>query len=223
MLTIKEGNPHLKDQLTDSYEMNLQYHRKKVTGGIILYDRETRNLESSSYSVINGVSVFTLINAGRRRDRGAELDLSMPVVKRVKLSASLNLFDERVPVDTVRRAFLRIDFRIRPGLAVHVARHEAVALPDAGAVRAALAVFERLAAEYPAVPAYRQELANSRLGLALLLALTGDHAILELKYHRTLPRVFEELIDRFQLTAQPISKYRIAAAALHFDGVAAEA
>ncbi|MFL6765712.1 MAG: TonB-dependent receptor domain-containing protein [Sphingomicrobium sp.] len=111
VLTIKEGNPHLKDQLTDSYEMNLQYHRKKVTGGIILYDRETRNLESSSYSVINGVNVFTLITAGRRRDRGAELDLSMPVVKRVKLSASLNLFDERVPVDTAAATLSESSFR----------------------------------------------------------------------------------------------------------------
>jgi outer membrane receptor protein involved in Fe transport len=99
VLTIKVGSPHLKDETTDSYEINLQYHRKKVSAGLILYDRQTANLESSSYTVVNGVNVFTLINSGRRRDRGAEFDLSTPVVKRVKVSASVNLFDERTPVD----------------------------------------------------------------------------------------------------------------------------
>ena len=100
VLTIKLGNPHLRDQLTDSYELNLQYQRKKVSAGLIVYDRETRNLESSDYSVVSGVNVFRLINSGTRRDRGAEIDLSTPIIKRVKLNASLNLFDEREPVGT---------------------------------------------------------------------------------------------------------------------------
>jgi outer membrane receptor protein involved in Fe transport len=99
VLTVKVGSPHLKDETTDSYEINLQYHRKKVSAGMILYDRETANLESQSYTVVNWVNVFTLINSGRRRDRGAEFDLSAPIVNRVKVNASLNLFDERAPVD----------------------------------------------------------------------------------------------------------------------------
>ena len=111
VLTIKVGNTHLKDQITDSYEINLQYHRKKVTGGMILYDRETRNLESSDYTSINGINVFRLINAGTRRDRGAEFDLSAPIVERVKLSASLNLFDERAPVDTAAGTLNQSSFR----------------------------------------------------------------------------------------------------------------
>lgn len=100
VLTIKLGNPRLSDQLTDSYELNLQYQRNKVSAGLIVYDRRTRNIESSDYSVVNGINVFRLINAGDRRDRGAELDLSTPIIKRVKLNASLNLFDERAPVGT---------------------------------------------------------------------------------------------------------------------------
>ena len=99
VLTVKIGNPHLKDQFTDSYEINFGYHHSKVTAGLILYDRETSNLETSDYSVINGVNVFTLINVGRLSARGAELDLGMPLVKRVKLSATLNVFEERAPVD----------------------------------------------------------------------------------------------------------------------------
>jgi hypothetical protein len=98
-LTIKEGNPSLKDQSTDAYELNLHYRHKKIDAGVIIYDRETSRLWSEQYSVVNGVNVFTLINSGRRRDRGAEFDLSAPVVKRVKVSASVNLFDERTPVD----------------------------------------------------------------------------------------------------------------------------
>jgi outer membrane receptor for ferrienterochelin and colicin len=53
---------------------------------------------NSNFANPAGVTVFTLINAGRLRDRGAEIDLSTPVVKRVKLNASLNLFDERAPI-----------------------------------------------------------------------------------------------------------------------------
>lgn len=39
-----------------------------------------------------------LVNAGRRRDVGAEIDVSTPILKRVKLNASVNLFDERTPI-----------------------------------------------------------------------------------------------------------------------------
>jgi hypothetical protein len=41
-------------------------------------------------------------------------------------------------------------------------------------------------------------------------SLIGGDAILELKFYRALPPVFEELIAKFSLTACPISKYRIA-------------
>ena len=99
VLTIKQGNPRLKNQATDSYEVNLHYRRNKVDAGVIAYNRETSRLWSQVYTVINGVNVFTIVNAGRSRDRGAEFDVSTPVVKRVKFNASVNLFDQRVPID----------------------------------------------------------------------------------------------------------------------------
>src|SRR4051794_39188993 len=99
VLTIRQGNPRLKNQATDSYEVNLHYHRNKVDAGVIIYDRETRDLWAQKYTVIGGVNVVTIVNSGTSRDRGAEFDLNTPIVKRVKLSASLNLFDQRVPVD----------------------------------------------------------------------------------------------------------------------------
>jgi hypothetical protein len=45
--------------------------------------------------------------------------------------------------------------------------------------------------------------------------LTGAAAILELKYYHGLPAMFQELIAKFSLVAQPISKYRMSVAALH--------
>jgi outer membrane receptor protein involved in Fe transport len=99
VLTIKQGNPRLRNQSTDSYEINLHHHRGKLDAGLIAYDRETRDVWSNSYFVNPaGVTVFTLVNAGCIRDRGAQVDISTPVVKRVKLNATLNLFEERAPI-----------------------------------------------------------------------------------------------------------------------------
>lgn len=97
VITIKQANPYLKDQSVDAYEANLKYHRKRIDAGLILYDRETSHLLGSSYSVVNGVSLLTIVNVGHSRDRGAEFDLSTPILRRVKLTASINLFDSNMP------------------------------------------------------------------------------------------------------------------------------
>jgi hypothetical protein len=44
--------------------------------------------------------------------------------------------------------------------------------------------------------------------------VTDGSAILELKYYRALPALFQQLIAEFSLVAQPISKYRLSVAAL---------
>ena len=74
VLSIVEGNPRLKDESADSYEINLHYHRKKIDAGVIIYDRETKRLWSSSYSAVDGISVHTFVNSGHGSDRGAEID-----------------------------------------------------------------------------------------------------------------------------------------------------
>jgi hypothetical protein len=102
VLTITQGNPRLRDQSTDSYEINLHYHRKKIDASVIIYGRETNRLVSETYSVNEaGQNVSGWVNAGSRRDRGAELDINMPLLGRVKMMASVNLFDSRVPIDAV--------------------------------------------------------------------------------------------------------------------------
>lgn len=101
-LSIEQGNPRLRTQTTDAYEINLHYHRNKLDAGLIVYDRETRRLISTSYSIdAQGRTVSMPVNAGHKRDRGAELDVNTPVLPRVKVSASVNLFSSRVPIDAV--------------------------------------------------------------------------------------------------------------------------
>jgi ferric enterobactin receptor len=97
---IDAGNPALRDQSTDAYEIDLHYRRKQLDVGLILYDRETRHLFSQDFSVnAEGLNLVTPINAGRKTDRGAEIDVSTPLMKRIKGTASINLFDSRVPID----------------------------------------------------------------------------------------------------------------------------
>jgi outer membrane receptor protein involved in Fe transport len=101
-LSIFEGNPRLRDQSTDSYEINLHYHRKNIDAAMILYDRETSRLSSSRFFVnADGFTVETPINAGKSSDRGAEFDFSTPLLRRIKLNASVNLFDSRVPINAL--------------------------------------------------------------------------------------------------------------------------
>lgn len=99
-LSVSAGNPYLRDQSMGAYELNLHYHRKKLDGGIILYDRETDDLWSVTYSVRPDGSTFTnWVNAGRKSDRGAQIDVSTPLLRRLKAMASVNLFASRVPIN----------------------------------------------------------------------------------------------------------------------------
>lgn len=95
--TIKIGNPELKDQSTDSYEINVHYHRKKVDVGLIVYDRATSHLWSDAYTAKDGITIDSVVNGGHSVDRGAEFDVTTPIVRRVKLMGSVNLFDRRAP------------------------------------------------------------------------------------------------------------------------------
>lgn len=100
VMTLEQGNPALRDQSTDSYELNLHLDRGSLGAGLTLYDREISRVWASTYALnALGKSITTQINAGRRSDCGAEFDLNLPLVRRVKLSGSMNLFYSRVPVD----------------------------------------------------------------------------------------------------------------------------
>ena len=100
-LFFERGNPDLRDQTTDSYEFNFAYRYKKLNFGLILYDRETANLFDSAYSIdTDGNTVSTPVNVGRKSNRGAQVDVGLPLLPRVKGIASFNLFNSIVPYDT---------------------------------------------------------------------------------------------------------------------------
>ena len=99
-LAIMQGNPGVRPEKTDAYELNLHYSRKSLEVGLILYDRETDDLRSNVYTVnAEGLNVYTPMNVGHRSDRGAQFDVSTPLFKRVKGTASINLFSRTVPID----------------------------------------------------------------------------------------------------------------------------
>lgn len=100
-ITMFRGNPGLLDQSTDAYEINLLYRSGKIELGAILYTRETSNVWSKVYSTTpEGGSIYSFINAGRSQERGAQFDLSTPILPRVKANASVNIFDQSGPVDS---------------------------------------------------------------------------------------------------------------------------
>jgi hypothetical protein len=49
------------------------------------------------------------------------------------------------------------------------------------------------------------------------LPISPEHCILELKFIRDVPAVFKHLMEEFALVPRPVSKYRLAGAALGFD------
>ncbi len=98
-LSFDRGNPDLRDQTNDNFEMNLHYRRKKFDLGLIVYDRETTDLWDYAYVIdADGNSISSPINAGHKSDRGAQVDLSSPLFRRVKGSASFNLFNSVIPL-----------------------------------------------------------------------------------------------------------------------------
>jgi len=111
-LAIQQGNPKLRGQTTDAYELNLHYSRKSLEGGVIFFYRETDRIWSNIYSVNDeGLNVFVPVNVGTRLDWGAEFDISTPLLKRVKGTASINLFSRRNPIDPVSGATSDTMFR----------------------------------------------------------------------------------------------------------------
>jgi hypothetical protein len=101
VLNVQQGNPHLRNQSTDAYEINLHYRHRKLDVGVLLYDRETSGLWGAAYTQANGIVAVSQINSGHRRDSGAEIDLTTPILRRVKVNASVNLYDQSIPVDRI--------------------------------------------------------------------------------------------------------------------------
>lgn len=99
IITGAQGNPYLKDQFTDAYELGLHFNRGKLDANLTMYDRETRHVWSRDYRVIDGINVYSWLNSGSSRSIGAQLDLSTPITKTLRSTVSFNLFRERLPIE----------------------------------------------------------------------------------------------------------------------------
>jgi hypothetical protein len=98
--TVFQGNPRLRDQSIDAYEVSMQFRPGKIEVGATAYLRETHGLWSKEYSVDNSsFSVYRYVNAGSSWNTGVQFDVSFPIISRVRGSASANLFDDRTPID----------------------------------------------------------------------------------------------------------------------------
>lgn len=109
---VFEGNPHLKDQSTDAYEASAQFRPGKVELGATVYLRQTRRLWSRSYEVNPaGANVYSYVNSGSRWNSGAQFDATAPILPEINASASVNLFNERAPVEMSDSQAMQRTFR----------------------------------------------------------------------------------------------------------------
>jgi len=92
---------------------------------------------------------------------------------------------------------------LRPVCQISYLRTARVGMSKLGAIRMTL---DR---DIRALPVTRLDFDGSRKGILL----SGRHIVLELKFRYALPPLFQELIETFDLPAQPVSKYRLASAA----------
>ncbi|MGN6208182.1 TonB-dependent receptor plug domain-containing protein [Asticcacaulis sp.] len=86
------GNPELKPQTTESYEIGYAYDEKDFGADATLYYRETRG-SFTGYAELtdNGLLLTSRINSGRSRSGGLELTWRGPLSKRLSYSANGNL------------------------------------------------------------------------------------------------------------------------------------
>lgn len=86
------GNPDLKPQTTESYEIGYAYDEKDFGADATLYYRETRG-SFTGYAELtdNGLLLTSRINSGRSRSGGLELTWRGPLSKRLSYSANGNL------------------------------------------------------------------------------------------------------------------------------------
>jgi outer membrane receptor protein involved in Fe transport len=106
--SAQTGNPDLKPESTDAFEVRLEYARERFGLDLTLYYRETTDVWAQSTSVTpDAVSLMMYVNAGRRSERGGEVSLRGSVGARWKYSTSVNLFANRqqTPLDGVRNDF----------------------------------------------------------------------------------------------------------------------
>ncbi|MBI1405260.1 MAG: TonB-dependent receptor [Caulobacter sp.] len=96
-LNLRSGNPDLKPQETDAYELMWQLRTGQTFYQATLYFRDTDKAFTEVATDIGGGVLLTRPeNLGSRRDLGVELVATGPLSKTLKYNASLNLYRQEI-------------------------------------------------------------------------------------------------------------------------------
>jgi hypothetical protein len=81
-LNIRKGNPELRPEFTNEYELRYEYNHKSIYGSLEL-EKEITKDEISRYRTIdsNGVSTRTYVNLNERKTMDADLNVGMHYFK----------------------------------------------------------------------------------------------------------------------------------------------
>ena len=105
---VRRGNPDLKPEYIDSYELSHQTYFGRSLFSIEAYYRMTHNkIERVHSAYQKDVSLHTLANVGKDYMLGAELMLNMDVFKIWNVNLMGNLFDYRIEGTLYNRPFSR--------------------------------------------------------------------------------------------------------------------
>jgi outer membrane receptor protein involved in Fe transport len=96
-LNLRSGNPDLKPQETDAYELMYQLRNKGAFYQATLYFRDTDKAFTEVATDIGGGVLLTRPeNLGSRRDLGVELVANGPLTKTLKYNASVNIYRQEI-------------------------------------------------------------------------------------------------------------------------------
>ncbi len=104
--SLQRGNPSLKPEYTNSYELGYQRVLGKTgTFGVETFYRRTVNDVSFLPDLEGGKVVYTWKNAGYTLSAGAEVYTNLQPLKFLSLNLSLSLYEHRVYYDSLSRNF----------------------------------------------------------------------------------------------------------------------
>lgn len=90
-LNVRQGNPNLKPQITDNFELGWEYREEPRYFLLTAYYRETNNALTDAVSDLgDGILLTTRVNAGKARNWGLEAVANGRVTRTVTYNVSIN-------------------------------------------------------------------------------------------------------------------------------------
>jgi len=109
-LDYQQGNPRLKPQITDSYELGYEFNSKSTTYSATLYYRDNHDSTTTLLQNIgNGVLLSTYDNLGESRNGGVEFVASAPLLKTLSYSLTGDVYWNQIDAANLGVAGLRSD------------------------------------------------------------------------------------------------------------------